>query len=382
MSETPGIQLPAYDDFPPSMTKSLQSEPQQIQPISIQPLTNIAATSVNNYQDNMSKTLLITGATGKQGGAVIDALLEQDKSGSEFTILAVTRDANSRSAKQLEAKSPEGRIKLVQGNLDDIPGLFEAAKQVAPSAGGSSSPIWGVYSVQISMGPGVTVEGEIKQGKALIDGALDAGVKHFVYSSVERGGDEKSWDNPTPIPHFQSKKEIEQHLRSAAEAKGNLMGWTILRPVAFMDNLAPGMPTKVFLSAMRNHLGENDKSLQWVATHDIGVFAAKAFADPDGWNHRAVGLAGDELTVEELSRSFARATGYPAPITYGFLGSVLTYTVNEMRLMIGWFGTDGYKADVEACRREHPGMLTMEQWLMKKSPFTTTNDAADAAENQ
>lgn len=232
----------------------------------------------------MSKVLLITGATGKQGGAVIDALLNLQS--SALTILAVTRNATGGGAKKLTQKSPA--IKIVQGDLDDCTALFDEAQRV------ESRPIWGVYSVQISMGKGVTMESEVAQGKALIDESLKRGVKHFVYSSVERGGDEHSWQNPTPIPHFQSKYHIENYLRDVASKnpQGQGMGWTILRPVAFMDNLAPGMPTKVFLAAMNNYL--QGKSTQWIATKDIGVFAAKAFDDPEKWNKRAV-VSWDEI---------------------------------------------------------------------------------------
>lgn len=226
----------------------------------------------------MSKVILVTGATGKQGGSVIDALLGLKS--SSFTILAVTRNSSSENAKKLSQRSPS--IKVVQGDLDDCSALFDAAQEV------DSRPIWGVYSVQISMGKGVTVEGEIEQGKALINESVKRGVKHFVYGSVERGGDEHSWNNPTPIPHFQTKYHIENYLREVTEKgkEGEKMGWTILRPVAFMDNLAPGMPTKVFMAAMSNWL--QGKSTQWVACKDIGVFAAKAFDNPENWDRRAV----------------------------------------------------------------------------------------------
>lgn len=316
----------------------------------------------------MAKSILVTGATGKQGGSVIDALLNDDPTSTKYTILAFTRNPNSSSSKRLAGRS--NNIKLVQGNLDDVPALFESAKQA-----NDDQPIWAVFSVQVSLGPGVTVEGEVAQGTALIDGAIEAGVKHFVYSSVERGGDSVSWETPTPIPHFQSKQRIEQHLRSvtAAGEPGGGMGWTVLRPVAFMDNLEPDFQTKVFLAALRNWLGDNKKTLQWVATQDIGVFAAKAFGDPQKWNRKAVGLAGDELTVEQLSKAFSKATGSPAPITYWFLGSALTYAVHEMGLMIGWFASDGYKADIEARRTDHPGMMTMEQWLAKRSGWAASN---------
>ncbi|KAI2613222.1 NAD(P)-binding protein [Hypoxylon fragiforme] len=309
----------------------------------------------------MSKVLLVTGATGKQGGAVINALLSLDP--KNFIILAVTRDTSSSSSRRLVQKSP--LIKLVQGNLDNVPALFQEARRVHPQ------PIWGVYSVQVSMGKGVTLQSEVAQGVALIDESIKAGVKQFVYSSVERGGDDASWDNPTPIPHFQSKYQIERHLKDITSQKtsNESMEWTILRPVAFMDNLAPGFPTRVFTAALHNHLG--NKPMQWVATSDIGVFAAKAFIEPERWSGRAVGLAGDELSWEQLNAAFTNATGSPAPVSYWFFGSVLTYMVTEISLMIGWFASDGYKADVKARRKDYPEMLTFEKWLVKESSFET-----------
>lgn len=308
----------------------------------------------------MSKVLLITGATGKQGGSVIDAILSSPNSASSFTLLAVTRDASTASAKKLAARSPS--IQLVQGNLDDIPSLFDAAEKVA------QQPIWGVYSVQISMGKGVTVESEMRQGKGLIDESLRRDIQFFVYSSVERGGDAVSWDNQTPIPHFQSKYHIERHLRDVA-SNDNKMGWTILRPVAFMDNLEPGFPTKVFMTAMRDTL--NGKPVQWIATSDIGVFAAQAFSNPERWNHQAIGLAGDELDFPAICKAFENKTGAPIGTTYGLLGSALKWAVPEMSVMLGWFASDGYRADIRKLRGLHPQLLDVENWLVKRSRFTT-----------
>lgn len=88
----------------------------------------------------MSKPVLITGATGKQGGSVITALLEQN---ADVEILAVTRDSNSTGAQKLKSKSP--KIQLVEGNLDDPEGLFKNAQEI------TSQPIWGVYSVQVEL---------------------------------------------------------------------------------------------------------------------------------------------------------------------------------------------------------------------------------------
>lgn len=320
----------------------------------------------------MSRALLITGATGQQGGAVLNALIARQP--SDFLLLAVTRNAQSPGAKRLAAKSPS--IRLVEGDLNNVPGLFKSATKAAGTV-----PLWGVYSVQVSMGSGVTLEGEVRQGKAMIDESIKAGIKHFVYSSVDRGGNERSWDNPTPVPHFKTKHEIEHHLgdstastdsakdRTSPATSGkttNTMGWTILRPAIFMDNLAPGFAGKVFLTMLRDTIKK--KPLQWVATKDIGRFAAEAFHDPETWNRRAIGLAGDELTFSQLSLAFQKVTGKPVGTTVGLLGKALKHGVSEMGTMVEWFRDEGYGADMLENKRAVPDMMIMEAWL-KESAF-------------
>lgn len=307
------------------------------------------------------KAILITGATGKQGGSVLKHLATGSDQ-SQFTLLAVTRDANSSSAKRIIEKYPD--VKLVQGNLDDVPALFTTAKATLKEAG-QDGKIWGVYSVQVSMGKGVTDEGEIAQGKNLINESITQGVQHFVYSSVDRGGNQRSFENETPIPHFKTKYEIEKHLLEKAGRNGENMGWTILRPVAFMDNLTPAFPTKVFLTAMRDTL--QGGSNQWISVEDIGLFGARAFKNPNEWSARAEGLAGDKLTMDEMSAIFQKVTGGPVPATYGMLGSVLMYMVKEVNLMITWFAQEGYGVDIEKLRKEEPQLMDFETWLREKS---------------
>ncbi|KAH9868907.1 hypothetical protein J1614_007982 [Plenodomus biglobosus] len=308
-----------------------------------------------------TKAIIVTGATGKQGGAVLEQLSTHSSS-ADYTLLAVTRDAKSSSAQRIVQEYPA--VKLVQGNLDDVPALFRSAKAVLKEAG-KPEAIWGVYSVQVSMGKNVTYESEVRQGKHLIDESVKEGVTHFVYSSVDRGGNARSFENKTPIPHFQTKYEIEHHLLEKAGKQGEHMGWTILRPVAFMDNLAPGFPTKVFLAALRDTL--QGKPLQWVSVEDIGLFAARAFRENEKWNGRAEGLAGSELTIDEMNACFERVIGSPLPATYGFLGSALMYMVTEMKVMITWFAEEGYGVDIAKLKKEEPRLSDFETWLREKS---------------
>ena len=301
----------------------------------------------------MSGPILVTYATGKQGSATVRALL---KLPNPPIILAATRSAASAGAQKLACLS--SNVKLVQGTLDDTPALFTEAQKSA------DQPIWGVFSIQLAQGMGTS--NETDQGKALIDESISRSVKHFVYSSVDRGGDEKSWETPTTIPHFRSKYDIEHHLRD--KAANSDMTWTILRPVSFMDNLAPGMQSRVFLAAMKGSLS-NKTPMQWIACRDIGILTAKSFAEPQRYHTKAIGLAGDALTVDQLSEAFREATGQALTPTFGFLGTALKLAMKEIRLMLQWFETDGYAVDIPALRKIHPDLLDFKTWIVEDSPF-------------
>ena len=176
----------------------------------------------------MARNILVTGATGKQGGAVLSALLASGAT-ADFDIYAVTRNPSSPAATSLATKAG---LKIVQGDLDDPAALFNSVKV----------PIWGVFSVQTFMGPGHTVATEQRQGTDLVDAAIAHGqVQQFVYASVDRGGP-KSDSDPTNIPHFMNKFHIEKHLEKKAQEVG--MGYTILRPVCFMEMLTTGFAGK------------------------------------------------------------------------------------------------------------------------------------------
>ncbi|KAJ5197998.1 uncharacterized protein N7498_007115 [Penicillium cinerascens] len=302
----------------------------------------------------MSKTVLVTGATGNQGGSVVAALLAAE---ANFEILAVTRDATSSKAQKLLRQSP--KIKVVQGNLDNPEIIFTNAHKI------TSEPIWGVYSVQVLVS-GSNQEAEEKQGKDLVDAALKNNVKHFVYSSVDRGGD-VSFDSPTPVPHFVSKYHIEHHL--VEKAKDTEMSWTILRPVTFFDNFTPNFFGKVFTTSWKNTVKE--KPLSLIAVSDIGFFGAQAFMFPDQYQNRGISLAGDELKFDEMAKIFKAKTGKSVPTTFGFVAKAVLSTTKDLRIMFQWFHDVGCQADIQELRKVYPELKDFGTWLEKDSAFDT-----------
>ncbi|GKZ81756.1 hypothetical protein AnigIFM56816_006278 [Aspergillus niger] len=294
--------------------------------------------------------VLITGATGKQGGALIRNLLLRK---APFEILAVTRNPSSSSAQKLASLSTN--IKLVEGDLDNPGAIFRNAQRL------TTSPIWGVYSVQAAIGN----KAEETQGKALIDESIRQKVKFFVYSSVDRGGEERSFQNPTKIPHFIKKHNIEHHLVDRSNS-GN-MDWVVLRPVAFFENLTPDFFGKVFTTCFKMALA--GKPLQLVATSDIGYFGAEALLNPEKYKGRALSLAGDELTFEGMGLIFEQKTGRPLPMTFRPVCSLFMAMMKDMGYMFQWFRNEGYKADIPKLREIHPEMMDFSTWLKKESGF-------------
>jgi uncharacterized protein YbjT (DUF2867 family) len=292
----------------------------------------------------MRKSVLITGATGKQGGSVIEALTAlQDPS---FSIFALTRDVDSVRSKSLLEKHPS--IKLISGDLNNPDAIF----------GRIGLPVWGVFSVQTPFGKDASLDLEVAQGKSLVDAALKNHVKFFVYSSVDRGGP-RSDVGPSPVPHFETKRQIEDHLRSKT-VNAN-MQYAILRPTFFMDNIANDMQGGLISAAWKANV--DPKRLQLIATSDIGLVAAQAFATPDEYAGRAISLAGDELTHQEATLVWQEEIGSPMPNGSRILAWALLRAVKDLRYMFKWFREEGYGANIPELKSQYPELQDLRTWL-------------------
>ena len=273
------------------------------------------------------RVLLVTGATGTQGGAVARELLDRG-----HIVHGLTRDPESEEARALAALG----AKMVKGDFDDPASLAAAVEGVD-----------GVFGVTLFWPQGY--EYEVEQGKRLIDAAVKAGVGRFVLTSVAGA------DDDTGISHFESKWEVEQYLH------GTDLDWTILRPVEFMDNWSWSIES--LRQGRYVDPRDTQSSHQWIAARDIGFFAAEAFDNPDQWIGVTKEIAGDVLTLAELIDTLSEAFGREFEHVQISWEVYKARAGEEITTMVRWFEEQGYDVDVEALREQYPGLQTAAEFL-------------------
>jgi uncharacterized protein YbjT (DUF2867 family) len=277
------------------------------------------------------KTVLVTGATGRQGGAVIRHMLPKG-----WKLRALTRNPDGHEAEALARKG----IEVMSGDLEDPDSLARAAIGV-----------YGIYSVQDFWAVGA--KREVQQGKNVANAAKKADIKHIVYSSV--GGAERN----TNIPHWESKWEVENYIRHLG------LPATVIRPVSFMETY---YIDQVEIGILKGKLADPiraDKPYQVIATDDIGAFVALAFERPSEFIGKALEIAGSELTNVEAAKVFSRVLGKPVKFQRIPLPVVRLLLGKEFHAMFRWFNEAGYQADIPALRRAYPEihLHTLEEWL-------------------
>lgn len=272
------------------------------------------------------KTIVVAGATGQQGGAVLASL-----AGKGFHLKGLTRKTDSAAAKALADKG----VELVRADFDD-----EASLRAALAGA------WGAFAVQTMLERGV--EGEEEQGKRFARVAREAGVQRFVYTSVG------SAQHKTAIPHFESKWHVEEEVRALGFAS-----WAVLRPVFFMENLlAPwALQGDKLMYAMKP-----ERRLQMVAVADIGRVGALLFEQAERYAGAEIDLAGDERTLPEAAAILSARFSRPIEFVSVPVDAVRAMS-EDMAIMFEWFDRVGYSVDIAGLEKSLGfGLTRLEGW--------------------
>ena len=272
--------------------------------------------------------ITVIGATGQQGGAVIDALLKH-----RIPIRAVTRNPNGDKARALAARG----VEVVRADLEDVDSVRAAFDGAAAA--------FAMTTHDGLDGP----RREVAHGRVIAAAAADAALPFLVYSSV--GG----VDRDSGVPHFESKHRIEEFLRRAVPA-------TFVRPTFFMETLQLVIRRDGARVSLAMPLA-GDVAVQMISVRDIGRVAAALLlmADPAV---APVEIAGDALTGEQIAGRIAHRLG--SATTYVQLPLDVLGDDVDLKLMFGWLGRlPAYQADFARTRELAGGVEDLTQWLAR-----------------
>lgn len=277
---------------------------------------------------DLQRPFAVLGATGQQGGSVVDALLAQRQ-----PVRALVRDTGSARARALRDRG----VEVVAADQEDGESLRRALTGAAA-----------LFLMTTFEGADGT-EGEVRRGVTVAEAAARAEVPHVVYSSV--GGAERD----TGIPHFESKRRVEQRLSELVRTK-------FVRPTFFMENLTPQLAGGGAGELVLRLPVAGDVGLQMVAVRDIGAAAARVLVDPDVLAGDAIELVGDELTMTQVADRVASVLGRPT--RYEGLPLSVLGDDEDMRAMFVWFSAvPAYQGDVDGTRRLVPDVRDVATWV-------------------
>jgi uncharacterized protein YbjT (DUF2867 family) len=274
------------------------------------------------------KTILVTGATGQQGGASVRHL-----QAGGWHLRALTRDPHTPAASALA----DTGVEVVQGDLNDRASLDQALKGA-----------YGVYSVQTYLPHDPSRE--VFQGKTLAEAAKAANIAHFVYSSAAGA------DQHTGVPEQESKYAIEQSIHSLD------LPATILRPTFLMENFQiPALRQSILAGSLYFGMPAQTK-IQFIAGDDVGAFVALAFEQPGTFLGKALELAGDEMPMQQVAETFSRVMGRALRYIEMPIDQVRSFDPN-LALLSEWIIREGFHADITALCALYPALMTLETWM-------------------
>ncbi|MBK5992934.1 NmrA family NAD(P)-binding protein [Streptomyces sp. MBT58] len=241
---------------------------------------------------NDKAKVLVTGATGMQGGAAVQALLR-----AGHPVTAFVRNPTSALAQALAGQG----VTLATGDMNDLASLEDA------SAGHDV-----VFSMQM---PGVDPAdpgAEQRHARNIATAAKRAGITQIIHTSVSATG----WRNdhpdindihPAMTVYWDQKEAAENAIRQAG-----LEHWTILKPALYMENFLPPKRDYMFPDLPQGKLvtaAGPQTVMALICADDLGAAVAAAVAEPGKFHEAEIEFAGDALTHTEIAETLSTASG-------------------------------------------------------------------------
>ncbi|GFF43913.1 nmrA-like family domain-containing protein 1 [Aspergillus udagawae] len=238
----------------------------------------------------MSKLITVFGATGNQGGSVIDAILADPQLSKEFKIRGITRDTTKKSAQELAKRG----VEVVSADLGSVDSLTAALE--------------GTHTVFLVTNYWETMNADIEysQGKNVADVSKAVGVSHLIFSSLHHVKEE-SKGRLTHVPHFDSKANVEKYIRASG------VGCSFVLPGYYMSNFKQMLNRAEDGSYQLFYPVSNQAKFPlFDAAQDTGLFVKAAIKHADQLKNKRILAAAKYYTPEEIVDTFSQVSGKKA----------------------------------------------------------------------
>lgn len=307
----------------------------------------------------MSKLLVVIGATGQQGGSVVDTVLNDAELSKQYKVRGITRDPTNAISQNLRQRG----VEVIKGDVNDETSLQDVMR--------------GAHTVYAMTGSksthDLTKEQEIIQGKTMADAAVAQGAKYFIWSTLPSTS-KISHGKYTGNTHFDSKAEVEDYIRSLPIKSA------FFAPGTFMSNFSASMQPRP------NHSGDGTYAMNNIVTpqtcfplidtaKDTGKFVAAILAEPDKYEGKIFCAATKLYSMQEIADIMSKHSGktvkynqLPEEVFKSFMPKGLGEELCQMMLYFQDFGYYGEHSEdlVKWAGENARGQLrTLEAYLQR-----------------
>jgi uncharacterized protein YbjT (DUF2867 family) len=306
----------------------------------------------------MSKVLVVFGATGQQGGSVVNCVINDPELSKQYKVRGVTRDPSKLAAQSLQQRG----VEIVKGDADDKESLKQAMQ--------GSHTVFAITTAYDDQ----TKPREIAQGKALVDAAVAAGVEYFIFSTLPHVG-KISDGKYQQVDHFDAKAEVEEYIRTLSIKSA------FFAPGSFMQNLGGMMAPHAIgddTYAISNMVTPQTQLPLIEAVADSGKYVGAILAEPEKYEGKVLSAATSLHSFEDIVQTISKVTGktvkynqLPESVFRGFLPPTAADKLVEMLLYVQDFGYYGphTKDLVEWTAQNARGKLTTFEEYITKNPI-------------
>ena len=300
--------------------------------------------SATNRQRQMAPpqkhAVLVLLATGKLGGGIVDAFLDEE---NDYELFGASRNPQHP---QLLAKN----VSPVPFTFGDKESIQNALKIAQPQT------VVVITHFMFSKDK----QTEVEHGWVILDACQEANIEHVILTSTDLAD-----ITPEKAYHLSSKRDIEQYAKSL-----NLNNLSILRSGSFFENFDDSSVMNPLVRGYLRDLYEADTTVNHVSTYDVGKAAVAMARDPQKWKGKTLSCIVASKPNKELVPILSEVSGVSCVYQRGppkfALKTLLPFLDEMVEFRKAQTGKEDWSKEIQEFKSVVPDAMDFKQWLVQR----------------